>query len=212
LTHGIGFDRSYWDLPFNNYNYSYVAQAVDEQGYSTFAWDRVGIASSSRGDPVNEIQQYLDTAALKELSTLLRDGSVKGIKTKFNKFVHVGHSFGSAITYNFINENPNFSDAAILTGFSQNPNFVTAFVLAGNFKPVKENAALAAHYPVGYFAPQSSIGVNIEFFAPGDFDPKMLANAFATGQPATPGELLTIGAGTGDVSAFKGHLLIVTGG
>ena len=22
LTHGIGFDKSYWDLPYNNYNYS----------------------------------------------------------------------------------------------------------------------------------------------------------------------------------------------
>ncbi|PTB46118.1 hypothetical protein M441DRAFT_63418 [Trichoderma asperellum CBS 433.97] len=213
LTHGVGFDRSYWDLSFNNFNYSYVAHAVDEQGYSTFTWDRLGIASSSKGDPVNEIQKSLEVAALQELSILLRQGSVRGISAKFDKFIHVGHSFGSAITYNFINANPDFSDAAILTGFSQSQNldFATAFLLGGNFRPVKENPLLAAKYPIGYFAPQSSIGVNIQFFAPGDFDPKMLANAFNIGQAATPGELLTIASGAGDTNSFKGHLLIITG-
>ncbi|KAL7937511.1 hypothetical protein V8C35DRAFT_292686 [Trichoderma chlorosporum] len=31
-------------LPFNNYNYSYVSQAV-QHGYSNFTWDRHGIAA-----------------------------------------------------------------------------------------------------------------------------------------------------------------------
>ncbi|KAL7943544.1 hypothetical protein V8C42DRAFT_359209 [Trichoderma barbatum] len=211
LTHGIGFGREYWDYPFNKHNYSYVAQAVDQHGFSTFTWDRLGIASSSKGNPVNEIQQFLELAALEELSTRLRRGSVKGINAKFNKFVHVGHSFGSAITYNFVNANPDFSDAAILTGFSQNPNFLGAFALGGNFKPVKEIPSLATKYPAGYIAVPSSVGVNIQFFAPNDFDPKMLAYASANGQPATPGEVLTIGAGVGEMNAFRGHLLVVTG-
>ncbi|KAL6909138.1 hypothetical protein GGI43DRAFT_429755 [Trichoderma evansii] len=213
LTHGVGFDRSYWDVSFNKYNYSYVAQAVDEQGYSTFTWDRLGIASSSKGDPVNEIQLSLEVAALQELSNLLRGGSVHGISAKFDKFIHVGHSFGSAITYSFINANPDFSEAAILTGFSlsQNPNFITAFLLGGNFSPVKENHILAANYPLGYIAPQSSIGVNFQFFAPGDFDSKMLANAFTIGQAAAPGELLTLGSGAGVTNSFKGRLFIITG-
>ncbi|KAJ3482976.1 hypothetical protein NLG97_g7426 [Lecanicillium saksenae] len=47
LTHGVGFDRSYWDYPFANYNYSYVAHAL-EAGHSTLSWDRLGIAESSR--------------------------------------------------------------------------------------------------------------------------------------------------------------------
>ncbi|RFU75771.1 hypothetical protein TARUN_6530 [Trichoderma arundinaceum] len=211
LTHGVGFDRSYWDFPIDNFNYSYVARAVDEEGYSTFAWDRLGIAGSSKGNPINEIQQYLEIAALTELSYQLRDGSIKGIKTKFDKFVHVGHSFGSAITYNFVHANPDFSDAAVLTGFSQNPSFVAAFLLGGNFEPVKKIPALKSTYPVGYVAPQSSIGVNIQFFAPNDFNPKVLESSFATGQAAAPGEILTIGAGTGVVNDFKGHLLIITG-
>ncbi|KAM0452880.1 hypothetical protein ACHAO4_005299 [Trichoderma viride] len=209
LTHGAGFDRSYWDLSFNHYNYSYVARAVDEQGYSTFSWDRLGISASSKGDPVNEIQQPLEAAALEKLSMLLRDGSVHGINAKFDKFIHVGHSFGSALTYGFIHANPDFSDAAILTGFSQIPNFVTGFLLGGNYGPVKDNAALAAKYPCGYITPKTSIGVQIDFFAPGDFDPKMLANTFAIGQPSAIGEFLTLGATA--ANDFKGHLLIITG-
>lgn len=141
---------------------------------------------------------------------LLRSGSVHGISAKFDKFIHVGHSLGSAITYSFISANPDFSEAAILTGFSQNPNFISGFLLGGNYAPVKENALLAAKYPVGYIAPRSTIGVHIDFFAPGNFDPKMLANAFAIGQPGTIGEFLTIGAV--EANAFKGHLYIITGG
>ncbi|KAI7085613.1 hypothetical protein KC352_g40892, partial [Hortaea werneckii] len=94
LTHGIGFDRSYWDVPFNYPNYSYVADAVDKQGYSTFAWDRLGIGMSSHGDPIKEIQAYLEVDALRALTEKLREGSISGIDNKFNTVVHVGHSFG----------------------------------------------------------------------------------------------------------------------
>lgn len=94
LTHGVGFDRSYWDLPINNYNYSYVAQAL-ERGYSTFAYDRLGIGQSSHGEPLNEIQSTLEVAALRALTTGLRDLTLPGIVDSYSKIFHVGHSFGS---------------------------------------------------------------------------------------------------------------------
>jgi hypothetical protein len=53
LTHGIGFDKTYWDLEYDNYNYSYVNVAL-AAGYSTLAIDRFGIGNSSHGDPFNE--------------------------------------------------------------------------------------------------------------------------------------------------------------
>jgi hypothetical protein len=53
LTHGIGFDKTYWDLDYNNYNYSYVNVAL-AAGYSALAIDRFGIGNSSHGDPINE--------------------------------------------------------------------------------------------------------------------------------------------------------------
>ncbi|KOS21761.1 hypothetical protein ESCO_001426 [Escovopsis weberi] len=213
MTHGVGFDRSYWDIPFHNHNYSYVARAVDEHGYSTFTWDRLGVGQSSRGEPVNEIQVHLEIAALKELTARLAEGQVCGVGAKFppGKTVHIGHSFGSVMTYNLVNQNPGISGAVVLTGFSQIPNFMDQFALGGNFAPVSANRALAASYPAGYIAPASSIGMHINFLSPGEFDPQMLEYASATGQPASPGELLTVGAGTSAKNAFAGPVMIITG-
>ena len=47
LTHGIGFDRSYWDPSFMNGNYSYVDQAVG-QGYSTLLVNPISTHSHIR--------------------------------------------------------------------------------------------------------------------------------------------------------------------
>ncbi|PNY29728.1 Uncharacterized protein TCAP_00355 [Tolypocladium capitatum] len=209
LTHGVGFDRSYWDYPFGNYNYSYVNRAID-QGYSTLSWDRLGVGHSTHGDPVSEIQIFLEIAALKELTQLARDGKIRCVEHRFKKIVHLGHSFGSAMTFALTNMYPAISDAIVLTGFSQVPSFIGLFMLGGNFAPVKEIRTLKDRYVEGYVAPKTSIGVHINFFAPGAFDPKMLQAATATGQPAAVGELLTVGS-TGATSEFGGPVLVITG-
>ncbi|GAB0135786.1 hypothetical protein EsDP_00004111 [Epichloe bromicola] len=209
LTHGIGFDRSYWDLPYNNYNYSYVARAVGA-GYSTLSWDRLGLGNSSHGEPVNEIQIFLEIAALKALTDRARAGLLCGVPHKYEKTVHLGHSFGSAMTFGLSAMYPNVTDGIVLTGFSQVPQFMAYFVLGANFAPVKEIESLADQYDAGYMAPKSSIGVHINFFGPGDFDPKLLEVATATGQPATVGELLTVGSGP-TTSEFAGPVMIITG-
>lgn len=98
LIHGIGFDRSYWNVPFNNFNYSYINQAVDHYGYATFSYDRLGIGMSQHGEPVNEIQTGLELAALKTLTDMIRAGSISGVP-KFEKVIHIGHSYGSVQTY-----------------------------------------------------------------------------------------------------------------
>lgn len=143
LTHGIGFDRSYWNLPFNSGNYSYSAVATDEYGYATFSWDRLGIGMSSHGDPVQEIQALLEVDGLRALTEGLREGCIDGVDDDFEKIVHVGHSFGSTHTYALTAMYPNISDGIALTGFSQNGSFVPFFQLGGNFIDVKENEALA---------------------------------------------------------------------
>ncbi|KAF2168892.1 hypothetical protein M409DRAFT_65250 [Zasmidium cellare ATCC 36951] len=51
LTHGIGFDRYYWDFAPG---WSYVDVAV-EAGYSTFLYDRLGVGVSSKEDPIHTI-------------------------------------------------------------------------------------------------------------------------------------------------------------
>ena len=123
---------SYWDLPFNNFNYSYV-DAVTNDKYCTLSYDRLGIGNSSHGEPRDEIQASLEIAALYELTMMLRNGKFPGVPKAFTKTVHVGHSFGSAQTYALANMYPSATDAIVLTGFSMNSSFVSSFLAGGNF-------------------------------------------------------------------------------
>ncbi|GAB7331401.1 hypothetical protein MBLNU13_g02824t1 [Cladosporium sp. NU13] len=210
LTHGIGFDRSYWNIPFDAGNYSYSAVATDKYGYATFAYDRLGIGQSSHGDPVQEIQTALEADALRAVTEDLRNGCVEGVD-EYEKFVHAGHSYGSILTYALTARYPKLSDGIALTGFAQNGTFVPFFELGGNFIDVKENPDLAPQYAHGYLAAGDASGVQTNFFSPGAFDPKILAFAAKTGQPVTIGELLTIGGGTAAPNPFAGPVLIITG-
>ncbi|KAK6841961.1 hypothetical protein PG989_009500 [Apiospora arundinis] len=209
LTHGIAFDRSYWDFPVNNYNYSYVNRAI-ERGYSAFFFDRLGLGQSSHGDPVNEIQSWLEVSALHALTTMLRQNKIPEIKARFDKIVHVGHSFGSIQTYGLVAAYPESSDGIVLTGFSQNSNFLTYFLLGGNFVSANTITPLA-RYPAGYLAAGSVSGAQTCFFSPGQFDPLVLQAAASTGQPVTVGELLTIGGPSSTKNAFRGPAFVVTG-
>ncbi|GKT47179.1 uncharacterized protein ColSpa_07360 [Colletotrichum spaethianum] len=210
LTHGIAFDRSYWDFPAHGYNYSYVGPAVDDYGYSTFSWDRLGIAESSHGEPVNEIQGWLELAALKALTDKLRAGTVPGVGCTFEKFVHVGHSFGSVHSYALTAMYPDISDGVILTGFAANSTFLPYFFLGGAFVEAN-NAPSLSHYPPGYMASSYEGGVQICFFAEDNFDPAILKAAYQSRQPVTVGELLTIGGEAGSPSTFAKPVLVITG-
>ena len=105
---------------------------------------------------------------------------------------------------------PDLSDGLALTGFSQNGSFVGFFELGSNFIEANEVAAFSA-YPVGYLAAGSQQAVQIDFFAPGDFDPAVLTYAYKNRQPVTVGELLTIGGETASPNPFAGPVHIVTG-
>ncbi|GAB7347321.1 hypothetical protein MBLNU459_g3399t1 [Dothideomycetes sp. NU459] len=129
LSHGIGFDKSYWDLPYNNYNYSYTDVALSH-GYCTVAIDRFGIGNSSHGDPLNLIQAPAEVSALYEITMMLRNGSFPTVNETFKKVVHVGHSFGSAQTYLLSAMYPDSTDGVALTGFSMNATWL-AQTLAG---------------------------------------------------------------------------------
>ncbi|GKT46328.1 uncharacterized protein ColSpa_06509 [Colletotrichum spaethianum] len=205
LTHGVGFDRSYWDFPANGYNYSYVAPVVDKHGYSTFSWDRLGIAESTHGDPINEIQGWLEVAALKALTDKLRAGTIPQVGSTFDKIVHVGHSLGSIHTYALTAAYPDISDGIILTGFAPNVSSITALLLGGAF-------VQASDYAKGYFALSYEGAMEICFFAPGNFDPAILTLAYDSSRPITVGELFTIGGEFGQLSAFAKPAFVIAGG
>ena len=129
-------------MSFNNYNYSYVNVATDQYKYYTLSLDRLGIGNSSHGEPLNEIQSFIEIAATVQLTQMLRNGTFPGVNRTFSKVVHVGHSFGSAQTYALASMYPNITDGIVLTGFSMNSSFVSSFAAGGNFQQANRNQYL----------------------------------------------------------------------
>ena len=191
-------------------DYSYVARAVDEYGFCTLSWDRLGIGMSQHGEPISEIQAPLEEAALIALTQMLKDGSIPNVPTKFEKVVHVGHSFGSVLSFGLSRDMPDLSDGLVLTGWSASAMYYPYFLLGGNFVSVI-GTPLESKYVAGYLTSGNPSGVQTNFFAPNHFDPNILPFAVATGQPVTVGELLTIaGAGMG-TSTIAAPVLVITG-
>ncbi|KAH7402850.1 Alpha/Beta hydrolase protein [Pyrenochaeta sp. MPI-SDFR-AT-0127] len=141
LTHGIGFDKTYWDIEYNNYNYSYVNNAL-ENGYSTLAIDRLGIGNSSHGDPFNEIQAQAEVEALNAVTTKLRNGGIEEIGCSYDKVIHVGHSFGSVQSYWLSALYPNNTDGVVLTGYSGSGQFLPYIIAGWNLHSARLNQPL----------------------------------------------------------------------
>ena len=211
LTHGIGFDKTYWDLSYHNFQQSYVKDAVDKHNYSTLSYDRLGIGQSSHGEPRDEIQSFLEIQALRTLTTMLRDGKFPNAKHKFSKIIHVGHSFGSAQTYALTAMYPDISDGIVLTGFSMNASFVGFFELGGNFVQAALNVPKRlGHYPRGYLINSDAEALETLFLLPGHYPSPLLAIGEATKQPVAIGELLTLGS-LPMKNAFEKPVLVFTG-
>ena len=84
--------NSYWDLPYHDFNYSYVDVATDQYKYVTLSYDRLGLGDSTHGDPVNEIQASLEVALLAEITVMLREGKYPGAMHPFKTVTHVGYA------------------------------------------------------------------------------------------------------------------------
>lgn len=223
LTHGVGFDRTYWDFGFHDYNYSYVEAALDEN-YSTFAYDRLGVGQSSApsDEPIAEIQPWLEIESLYNLTVQLREAVLPGVSARYDKVFHVGHSFGSRLTYNLAAKYPEgVSDGLALTGFSHvsllNVNG-TPLGLVGPYFPMGANFINARTlaqfdgFPDGYVAFSNERALHNDFFAPGNFDPAILGPAFDATQPMTVGELLTLNNPANVNSTFGGPVFFISGG
>ena len=123
-------------------------------GYSTLAIDRLGIGLSSHGEPKNEIQSFLEVQALAAVTMHVRNGTLPTVNKKFNKVVHVGHSFGSAQSYALTALYPTISDGIILTGFSTNGSSVNLFSSGNDFQQANLNQ------PLRFGSAQNSAVVN----------------------------------------------------
>lgn len=212
LTHGIGFDKTYWDLPYNSYNYSYIDVAVDQYGFSTLSIDRLGIGNSSIADPLSIIQAPAEVSAIYELTMMLRRGSLPEVPRAFSKIVHVGHSLGSILSYNLAAMDPTASDGLILTAFSQDFAYIDAtFDAWGSQLARNDQPRRFGDLPTGYLTWANASCNEKTFLYPGFFDPAILQFSESTKEPLTTGEVLTLGGSPSTVPGFKGPVQVLVG-
>jgi len=120
-THGLNFDRTYWNPDLNKAKYSFVDWAVS-RGYSVLYYDRLGVGLSSRvSGYVAQLSNQV--AILAEISRVVKEGRYVGDLGKPEAVVLVGHSFGSAVSLNTVAQYPSLVDGVVLTGFSLNETY-----------------------------------------------------------------------------------------
>jgi pimeloyl-ACP methyl ester carboxylesterase len=142
---------------------------------------------------------------------MIQNGTFPNVRTRFERIIHVGHSFGSLLSYALARDHPTLSDGLVLTAFSQNGSFAPFFSLGGNFESVSQISTLSTRYKPGYFASGNPSAVQTNFFAPGEFDPAVLDLVTNTQHPVSMGELLTLSGSAAGVNLFTGPVLIITG-
>ena len=126
LSHGLGYDRSYWDV---GPGYSYVDAAVS-RGYAILAYDRLGAGNSDHPDPVNVVQPPIHVEVLHALIQGLKAGSFTG--PEYDNVVSVGHSYGSTIQLALTGKYPGDCDAVIPTGVGSNFNYLASALLSND--------------------------------------------------------------------------------
>lgn len=197
LTHGIGFNRSYWDfyLPSNSdpqYSYIYAATSA---GYSTISWNRLGIFPSTVADPYTEIQDSVELAVLTELTKLVVDGSADlNLPAPPSKVLHVGHSFGSQLSKALGIHTPELTDGIVLTGFIDTQLGQSDYIASTSLHLVNTNQPARfppSQYSNGFLTWPDAYANQYSFLAWPSFDSAVLAQAEATKYPFTLGEFLS---------------------
>ncbi|KAE9375040.1 alpha/beta-hydrolase [Stipitochalara longipes BDJ] len=211
LTHGVNFDRRYWDPSISPEKYSFVDWAITK-GYSVFFYDRLGVGKSSVVSGfVN--QASIQEAILTELATAVKSGNYTGSTGKPKSLVLVGHSFGSAVTNSVVRDSPTLADGLILTGFNFNGSANRGASTFETFAPriasgqdpkwkALDNGYLAL---IDIFA-----NVNVFFKAP-DYDVNVVEYAQSIQQPFGINEVISSGAINTTTTAFKGPTMLISG-
>jgi pimeloyl-ACP methyl ester carboxylesterase len=190
LTHGLGFDRNYWNLsaPAD----SYVASAA-ASGYATLAYDRLGCGISSRPDPYNIIQAPVELAVLATLTQLLRSGKLSPQIPVPVKVIHVGHSYGSQLSNALASAQPKLSDGLVLTGYSLDSTYQPWFLQSTGFHLAKDIIpGRFANASTGFVTWGDKVANQFAFLTYPYFDPVVLDRAECGKMPITIGELLTL--------------------
>ncbi|KAK0732082.1 Alpha/Beta hydrolase protein [Lasiosphaeris hirsuta] len=209
-THGLAFDRSYWDPALDKVKYSFVDAAVG-RGYSVFYYDRLGVGKSS---PVSGYvaQLFNQVAILTEITKRVKAGKYVGGKP--DKVVLIGHSFGSTISLNTAVDNAGLADGLVLTGFSFNSTFLNAIgfveAVAPRIAAAKQPSKWAG-LDTGYLTSADIYSSVTSFFKAPDYSQAVAKYADATRTPFAITELITTGLISRPPYAFAGPVLLITG-
>lgn len=227
LIHGIGYDKSYWDLASG---YSFV-DAAAAAGYATFSYDRLGTGLSDHPDPIQVVQSTLQVNIAHALIQMLRAGSIAN--HAFSKVAGIGHSYGSIQTVGIANQYPKDLDAVILQGFSiassglgltfadfnsaianQNqpdrfaslPNACTSPLQPPTYRPPITN--LYFHID---FVTSSAISDQFAFFTYPNFPTSLFTQIDAAKQPFSLGDVITLASVVAPATSYTGPVDVVLG-
>lgn len=158
LTHGVGLDKSYWDIADGNSHVDAAAVA----GYATLAYNRLGVGSSDHPDPIQIVQSYTDLEVQHGIAQLLRSGFQN---VSYTRVIGVGHSYGSIILLAQTAKYPTDVDGAVLTGFVNNVANLPNTVIANNPAIASINdPSRFLGLPYGYLVNDSPISVQLTFY------------------------------------------------
>ncbi|KAL4871856.1 hypothetical protein BDV12DRAFT_205706 [Aspergillus spectabilis] len=208
LTHGLGFDKAYWDF---SAEYSYITSATSA-GYATLSYDRLGVGHSTHANPYLDVQASTHVAILAQISALIQSGSLSLRIPTPTKIVHVGHSFGSLVVNSLVAKSPHLADAVILTGFGHDFSWSANFQLCWGFEIAElNNPRRFAGYDSGYLTWGDEFDNQCAAFTYPYFDPRILRKAESTKAPFAIAELLSFGITEVVAPGFTGPVLILNG-
>ncbi|RAK95954.1 alpha/beta fold hydrolase [Aspergillus ibericus CBS 121593] len=206
LTHGVGLDKSYWDIAAD---YSYV-DAAASAGHATLAYNRLGVGQSSHPDAIQVVQAPVDVSVLHGLTTLLRTGHVGS--HAYATVIGTGHSYGSIVQ---LAQNVNFPsdvNATILTGFTTTFTYLPYTVFANNPAIARQaDPARFGNLSNGYLVTDTRISFQLPFFRSPYFDPKIFELQFQARNTYTVGQQLTLSGIYAVASSYRGPVAVVAG-
>jgi pimeloyl-ACP methyl ester carboxylesterase len=205
LIHGIGYDKSYWDLASG---FSFVDYAAS-QGYPTFSYDRLGTGLSTKPDPIQVTQSQIQVQIAHQLIQSLRAGTISN--HKFTKIAGAGHSYGSIQSVGIAAQYPADLDAIILQGFSINSNGLGLTFADFNSAIASQNQPLRfGLLPSGYLVTDSPISNQFAFFTYPNYPQSLFNSIDAAKQPFSIGDALTLTAPVVPTS-YTGPVNVVLG-
>ncbi|KAK3117589.1 hypothetical protein LTR53_000914 [Teratosphaeriaceae sp. CCFEE 6253] len=212
LTHGLGFDKSYWDFGGASSQYNYIRTAT-AAGFATLSYDRIGNGHSSIVDPYAIQQLQIELAVLEALTTKLREGMLASCVPKpTGKVLHVGHSYGSILSHALVAAAPALSDGIVLTGYSTSAAFQGEFLINTGFHLARENQPERfGNCSTGSLTWPDELANQFSFLTYPYFDPAVLAYTEAHKYPFSLGEILTGSVMSFNASAFTGPVLMISG-